>query len=97
MKYSHWIVILCFILTPMGVNAGQWFKTDKTNCKIWNLISQTTDTVTWSGECVNGYTSGFGTEVWYKNGKEFKPKEKKLKRFPPCGNFQFPMGKTGDS
>jgi hypothetical protein len=79
MKYLYSIVIVGFLLVPLGVNAGQWFNTDKTNCKIWSTDSNTGNTVTWSGNCVNEYASGSGTETWYKNGEEIRHYKGQLK------------------
>ena len=65
-------VILIFFIIPNIVKAnGEWFNTDKPNCKIWNPSPQPEETVIWSGECLNGKAHGKGSEVWrYKeNGK----------------------------
>ena len=44
-----------------------WIK-DQNGCKRWNPKPAPNETITWSGECVDGYISGYGTVQWYKNG-----------------------------
>ncbi|MBN1363588.1 MAG: 2-isopropylmalate synthase [Syntrophaceae bacterium] len=79
MKYLYSIVIIAFLLVPSVVNAGKWFNTDKTNCKIWSTEFSAGNTVTWSGKCINGYASGFGDEVWYEKGKEIRSYKGQIK------------------
>jgi hypothetical protein len=46
-----------------------WITTDK-GCKVWNPNPQPNESVTWSGECINGKAHGNGILIWYKNGIE---------------------------
>ncbi len=39
-------------------------------CKINNPYPQTNETVTWSGDCVNGFADGYGTVQWYQDGEK---------------------------
>ena len=48
--------------------SGEWINTDK-GCKLWNPIPEKGETVTWTGLCKNGFTSGYGTQQWYLNDK----------------------------
>jgi len=43
---------------------------DQNGCKHFNPNPKPNETATWSGKCVNGYGSGYGTFQWYKDGKE---------------------------
>lgn len=49
------------------VTQGRWQGTSD-GCKLWNPAPEPNETVNWSGECVGGYASGYGTETWYKDG-----------------------------
>ena len=84
MKSLFSIVIICLLLVPMGVNAAaveaEWIDTDKPNCKIWNEVPAKGETVSWSGECVKGYASGYGTAIWSLNDKEAQRYEGILKK-----------------
>ena len=64
------LIVVCLLLSPIGVKAGEWTADNKTNCKVWNNDPQPNESVSWSGECVNGYASGSGILIWYKEGKE---------------------------
>jgi hypothetical protein len=59
---------LMIVLTPSAF-AGEWMADAKTGCKVWDAVPEPGETVTWSGPCENGYTSGTGTLTWFKNGK----------------------------
>ena len=43
---------------------GEWFPTDKPNCLTWNPNPSLGETVTWSGDCVNGKAHGTGKTTW---------------------------------
>jgi hypothetical protein len=43
---------------------------DKRGCKVANTFPRPGETITWSGECKNGYAHGEGVVQWYLNGKE---------------------------
>ncbi len=40
------------------------------HCKVSNPTPKENETITWSGECVNGFANGKGTVQWYQNGKK---------------------------
>src|SRR5208283_2095272 len=71
-------------LVPLEVNAAaveaESIDTDKPNCKIWNEVPVKRETVSWSGECVKGYASGYGTAIWSLNDKEAQRYEGILKK-----------------
>ena len=91
MKYLCSLIILCLLLLPFGVNAVELVDTDKTNCKIWNQVPRSNGIFSWSGECVNGYASGSGTEILYQNGKETERYEGQIKmgKFNGRGTFTY--------
>lgn len=48
-----------------------WQTDTYSNCKIWNPIPQTGETVEWFGECKNGYAEGSGQLTWkFSTGNE---------------------------
>jgi hypothetical protein len=46
-----------------------WITATNQPCKIWNPSPQPDESVTWSGECKDGYASGEGVLRWTLNGK----------------------------
>lgn len=46
-----------------AVDEMRWQATSS-GCLVWNPIPEPSETVTWSGGCVDGKASGFGTEVF---------------------------------
>lgn len=62
-------LLTCLSLFTGVANAeGNWI-TDQNGCKHWNSNPQAGETITWSGECKDGYASGQGTMQWYTSGK----------------------------
>jgi hypothetical protein len=53
---------------------GRWQQLEnKAHCTAWNAIPQTSDTATWTGDCVDGKAKGYGTLVWrYLAGSKWK-------------------------
>ena len=49
--------------------APDWITATNQPCKIWNPEPQPNESVTWSGDCKDGYASGEGTLRWTENGK----------------------------
>lgn len=45
-----------------------WAKDSKNDCMIWNENPQPNETVTWSGNCVDGKAEGTGEAVWHDDG-----------------------------
>jgi S1-C subfamily serine protease len=60
---------------------GEWFQTEKPNCLVWNPNPNVGETVTWSGDCLNGKAHGIGIEIW-----RFKTSGKWVER-PIVGNM----------
>ncbi|HEX2964585.1 MAG TPA: hypothetical protein VHO84_02310 [Syntrophorhabdaceae bacterium] len=70
MKSIFLLIGVSLLFVSVGAHAGEWIVDSKTGCKSWNPNPLPNETISWSGECVDGYTSGLGTEIWYKDGKE---------------------------
>ena len=48
---------------------ADWITATNQACKIGNPMPQPNESVTWSGECKDGYASGEGVLRWTENGK----------------------------
>src|SRR5512145_3322835 len=48
---------------------SEWIA-DKRGCKVANPFPRAGETITWTGECKNGFAQGQGVLQWYLNGKE---------------------------
>ncbi len=60
MAFIAWIMIV-------GVNSydAKWQQIENiTDCVVWNETPQLSDTMTWTGVCKDGHTSGSGKLVW---------------------------------
>ena len=42
---------------------------DVNGCKVYNPAPQEEETISWSGNCINGFANGPGILEWYKNGE----------------------------
>ena len=42
---------------------------DKNGCKVYNPMPQDGETITWSGQCRNGFADGKGTLDWFIKGQ----------------------------
>src|SRR5580765_134075 len=65
---------------------ADWITATNQPCKIWNPMPQPNESVTWSGECKDGYASGEGVLRWTENGKpdvEFRGRYANGKRNGP--------------
>jgi hypothetical protein len=50
-------------------SSPDWIKTSNRPCKVWNPEPQPDESVTWSGECKDGFASGKGVSLWTENGQ----------------------------
>jgi hypothetical protein len=53
---------------------------DKRGCKVANPYPRAGETITWTGECKNGFAHGQGVLQWYLHGKEDDRYEGNLER-----------------
>lgn len=61
--------------TAWDERKGGWIA-DASGCRFWNYIPRSGDTITWSGACMNGYGSGYGTLRWStRGGSEYEVDE----------------------
>ncbi|MYD95039.1 MAG: hypothetical protein F4Y02_15415 [Chloroflexi bacterium] len=64
--------IRCTLVDDEG---GCWMETtNRTGCFVWNSNPQPEETVTWSGNCVDGRATGRGTLTWRYQGEDGVPR-----------------------
>jgi hypothetical protein len=84
--FSILIYLLVFSWDCLGqaVKDSVWIQT-KEGCKVYNPRPQKNETITWTGECSDGYASGAGTLTWFKSGKQNQQYVGHMKRGMPNG------------
>jgi hypothetical protein len=70
MRFKLLLLITTLLFVSIGANAGEWIADNETNCKVWNDNPQPKETISWSGDCADGYAYGSGIIIWYKDKKE---------------------------
>jgi hypothetical protein len=60
--------------TAQAVNPG-WIADSKTGCKVANPKPIPSESISWSGRCVNGIADGPGVLQWFVEGKLYNRKE----------------------
>ncbi len=56
------------LMAPLTARADEIFMSDGRGCMIYDPSPKPNETVTWSGQCVDGYASGEGVVQWLQNG-----------------------------
>ena len=74
MKVQAVIAIAAIVFASQAVAQPQkpkpdWITTTNQPCKVWNPEPQPDESVTWSGECKDGFATGKGVLRWTENGK----------------------------
>lgn len=64
-KTSLAMILLLGISTPSAFATDTWLVSTDSGCKIYNPEPQPDESVTWSGDCVDGYAHGYGKLQWY--------------------------------
>ena len=64
-------VVFCLVLAvgfawaTTAVAEGSWQSVEnKANCEVWNAHPQSSETIVWIGDCVNGRADGYGEAMW---------------------------------
>ena len=65
LTYGLWLVLGLPSLSY--ADTEQWI-TDPRGCTVSNIAPQEGETITWSGECKNGFAHGEGTLTWFEKG-----------------------------
>lgn len=60
---------LILSMQQSAVAEGGWAEDTNSSCKIWNPAPQPNETVSWSGDCKNGFADGYGEEAWFEDGQ----------------------------
>ncbi|MCD9015504.1 MORN repeat-containing protein [Parachryseolinea silvisoli] len=83
--WNKLLFMVVFSLVSIGKASAQekkdsvWIQTND-GCKVYNPSPAKNESITWTGACVNGYATGEGTLIWYKNGKRGQEYVGALKR-----------------
>jgi hypothetical protein len=62
-------LLLAMSVAAVAAEPEEWIA-DKRGCKVSNPFPRPGETITWTGECRNGYAHGEGVLQWYLHGKE---------------------------
>jgi hypothetical protein len=87
----------CALASPCAW-AEDGFIVDQKGCKVGNPSPKASESVAWSGECVNGYADGKGSLQWYVDGAKSTRYEGTLKAglLSGRGKLTMPNGATYD-
>jgi len=71
-----------------------WVVDPKTACKVWDEVVEKSESVTWSGECLNGLADGQGAVQWTIGGKAAERYDGEMRGGKMNGNgiLVFPNG-----
>ena len=75
----------CSCLATAQKTADTVWIMDSNGCKVRNAHPVRSETITWTGGCLNGYANGDGILTWLKNGKRNQEYKGILKRGIPNG------------
>lgn len=64
-KTSLAMILLLGVSTPNAFATDTWMVSTDSNCKVHNPEPQPNESVTWSGDCVDGYAHGYGKMQWH--------------------------------
>lgn len=74
MKVQAVIAIVAIVFASQAMAQPEkpkpdWITTTNQPCKVWNPEPQADESVTWSGDCKDGFATGKGVLRWTENGK----------------------------
>lgn len=84
-------LLICFAsLISLGQSfKGAYIQDTRTGCKIWTEYYSKSVSVSWSGNCQNKLATGFGTLIWYDNGKETARYTGTMQKGNPTGKGKY--------
>lgn len=92
-----WLTLAATFLLCAGAAAQDtnWIE-DERGCKVANPYPQPGETITWSGECKDGYANGQGVLIFFIDGEQHSRYEGNLDMgwAEGRGTLQFPDGGT---
>jgi hypothetical protein len=62
-------VMTCAMSNGFAAPEGAWLTDEKTQCSLFSAGAGPGDTVTWTGDCVEGYAQGLGTATFTHDGQ----------------------------
>lgn len=89
-KLSFVLIFYLYQLDCQGQSKKDsvWIQTSD-GCKVYNPHPVKNETITWSGECVDGYANGEGTLTWFKKGAKNQEYSGQMKRGQPHGRGKY--------
>jgi hypothetical protein len=66
--YATLLLSSAFAVFAVAAGDVEWIA-DARGCKVANPFPRAGETITWSGECKNGFAHGEGVLQWFLNGK----------------------------
>ena len=91
----HFVTVLCTCQLNL-FSQSVWITDIKSGCKAYNPDPQPNEAISWEGGCKQGLVNGFGTLIWYNNGKEVARHIGIFEKGRPNGKGTFTI-KNGDS
>lgn len=82
-------ITISSILVCGGQGRDSTWITASSGCKVYNPNPVRNESITWTGECPDGYASGVGTLTWFKNKKAADYYTGMLKRGIPQGKGKY--------
>jgi hypothetical protein len=84
-------ILLCFVsFISLGQSSGGGYVIDiRTGCKVWTDYHSPSVSASWSGDCKDKLATGFGTLVWFYEGKETAQYVGNMQQGNPHGNGKY--------
>ena len=64
----RFLLPVVLLATTADAQQATWLA-DKNGCRVWDSTPAPGESVSWSGSCTGGLADGYGTLVWYDNGR----------------------------
>jgi hypothetical protein len=64
------LIAFCLTVITNNLFAQQYIADKESGCKVWDISYSADQSITWKGGCKDGLASGYGTLIWYANGKQ---------------------------
>lgn len=98
MNFLRYISYFSLLIWHLNANAqnvqnnGKLLKDVKSSCSVWFNIHSAEDSITWKGDCKNGYAEGEGTLTAFSNGRFSSEFKGTMKNGKPEGNGILNLG-----
>jgi hypothetical protein len=90
------MILLLLPIACLAQNVGPgWTSDPATGCRVINAHPQPNESMTWSGDCHNGFAQGQGVLRWFENGQPGERYEGELKNGQMDGHGTLSPGDGG--